>query len=67
MAEGFITIDETASITGLKPAFLAQLRYKGTGPEFYKPSRTTVLYRKSEVLAWVEASKRTRSDQHAHA
>jgi len=35
---------------------LAQLRYTGTGPRFYKPTPKTVLYKRSEVIAWVEAS-----------
>jgi len=48
-------------ITGMSERTLASLRYRGTGPRFYQPTRKTILYRRSEVLAWVEASAKTRS------
>ena len=48
-------------MTGLSVAALAQLRYHGRGPCFYKPTPKTVLYKRSEVLAWVEASVQTRT------
>ncbi|KQT75654.1 helix-turn-helix transcriptional regulator [Microbacterium sp. Leaf436] len=43
---------------------LAQLRFKGAaergqGPKFLKPTPKTVVYRESDVIAWLEASERT--------
>ena len=61
MSEEFISQEIASEITGLSVAALAQLRYKGTGPKFYKPTVRSVRYRRSEVIAWVEASAQTRT------
>jgi hypothetical protein len=61
MDEEFISPEAAGVITGLAPASLAQLRYTGKGPRFYKPTAKTVLYKRSEVLAWIEASAQTRT------
>jgi hypothetical protein len=45
-------------IRGISTAALAQLRHRGQGPCYYKPTARIVLYKRSEVLAWVEASVR---------
>ena len=55
----FIQPSEASDITGLSVGALAQLRYQGTGPRFYKPTPRTVLYKRSEVVAWIEESART--------
>lgn len=49
-------------IPGMTKGHLAQLRYKGQGPAFRKPTPKTVLYMESEVLAWVESSSRNLTD-----
>jgi len=59
MDEDFIKPSDVTEITGLSAGALAQLRHQGTGPKFYKPTPRTVLYKRSEVVAWVEASART--------
>ncbi|MEN2742682.1 hypothetical protein ABCS02_33320 [Microbacterium sp. X-17] len=46
-------------MTGLSVAALAQLRYKGKGPRYYKPTPHQVVYKPAEVIAWVEASVQT--------
>jgi hypothetical protein len=61
MEEDFISPAVVGEILGLSVAALAQLRYLGRGPRFYKPTPRTVLYKRSEVLAWVEASAQTRT------
>ena len=63
----FIQPSTVGEITGLSVAALAQLRYQGTGPRFYKPTPKTVLYKRSEVIAWVEASAQTRTGSPAFA
>jgi predicted DNA-binding transcriptional regulator AlpA len=59
--EDFISPEIVSEITGLKTAALAQLRYRGAGPRFYKPTERTVLYKRSEVIAWIEASARSQT------
>lgn len=61
MEKEFIQPDAVAEITGLSVAALAQLRYTGQGPRFYKPTERTVLYKRDEVTAWVESTARTRT------
>jgi predicted DNA-binding transcriptional regulator AlpA len=57
----FIQPAEAAELTGISIAALAQLRHRGQGPRFYKPTARAVLYKRAEVLAWVEASVRTKT------
>ena len=61
MDEDFVTPAVVAEITGLSQRTLAGLRYQGGGPRFYKPTKKIVLYRRSEVITWVEASVQFRS------
>lgn len=60
MVGEFIQPAEVVEITGMSLAALAQLRYQGRGPRFYKPTPRTVLYKRAEVIAWLEASAQTR-------
>lgn len=46
-------------LPGFTPEHLAQLRFRGEGPPFRKPSERRVLYDLDEVVAWVESTKRT--------
>ena len=66
MQEEFIQPVTVSEITGLSIAALAQLRYHGRGPRFYKPTPRTVLYRRSEVMEWVEQSAQTVTRSVAH-
>lgn len=59
MDEPYISIDEAAEIAKTSPGMLAQLRWNGNGPKFYKPTPRKVLYKRSEVIAWIEASAQT--------
>lgn len=43
---------------GLTTGNLAQLRFRGEGPKYYKPTPRVVLYRLDEVVAWVEGTAR---------
>ncbi|MGA0568124.1 helix-turn-helix transcriptional regulator [Rathayibacter sp. KR2-224] len=61
MLGDYIQPVEVEELTGISVGALAQLRYHGTGPRFYKPTPRTVLYKRSEVLAWIEASAQTRT------
>lgn len=44
---------------GLTKSLLAQLRFRGNGPKFLKPTPKTVIYRRADVIAWLEASERS--------
>ncbi len=46
-------------VPGMTKANLAQLRFKGIGPKFLKPMPRVVIYRRSDVIAWLEGSERT--------
>lgn len=47
------------SYPGMTVAKLAQLRFKGEGPPFYKPTEKTVLYDADEFEAWILSTRRT--------
>jgi predicted DNA-binding transcriptional regulator AlpA len=61
MEDDFIQPAVVSELTGLSTGALAQLRFHGTGPRYYKPTARTILYRRSEVIAWIEASARTQT------
>ncbi|WP_378144792.1 hypothetical protein ACFJGV_15045 [Cnuibacter sp. UC19_7] len=42
---------------------LAQLRFKGTGPTFYRPSPRTICYERGEVLEWLLSTQQTSTAQ----
>lgn len=49
--------DELAKLTGLSPHWLEQARFKGIGPPFVRVSPRVVMYRRRDLLKWLE--KRT--------
>lgn len=62
--DDYITPEQVCElIPGLTPGTLAQRRYLGKEPQFYKPSPKTVLYKRSEILEWIESSAQTRTGQ----
>lgn len=44
-------------VPGLTKVRLADLRDRGLGPAYQKPTARTVIYRADDVDAWVEASR----------
>lgn len=65
-AVAYLTPDQVCEMApGITKANLAQLRFKGTGPRFYKPTPRVVLYTEADVRAWIEDSART-STAEAH-
>ena len=58
--EKYLTPKEAADLVpGMTTANLAQMRFKGQGPKFLKPTPRTVVYRERDVIEWLEASERT--------
>ena len=56
MSDEFMTPAMVHEFTGIPIASLSQMRYERGGPRFFKPTYRTVLYRRSNVIAWVEKS-----------
>jgi predicted DNA-binding transcriptional regulator AlpA len=52
--------EDAAKVLRVKPATLNTWRTHGYGPEFLKVGRR-VLYRRSDVLAWIESRRRAPS------
>jgi len=46
-------------VPGLTTGNLAQLRYEGRGPKFLKPTPRTVVYRRRDVIVWLNEHERT--------
>lgn len=56
-----LTPAEVSAWTGLSIGALAQLRYKGRGPDFVKLTPKTVRYMRSDVQQWIESQVRTQT------
>lgn len=46
-----------AELPWLTKGGLAQMRYRGIGPKFLKPTPRSVFYRRADVIAWLEANE----------
>lgn len=53
------TIEQVMEYTGLKRGHLAQLRFRGVGPAFHKPTARTVIYDDVDVIEWWNKCRRT--------
>ncbi|WP_251454446.1 AlpA family phage regulatory protein [Microbacterium sp. Marseille-Q6648] len=56
-----MTPQEVSQWTGLSIGALAQLRYKGQGPQFVKLTPKTVRYVREQVQAWIDSQMQTQS------
>ncbi len=61
MTGDYIQPEDVAELTGMSLKALGYLRWHGGGPRFYKPTPRTILYKRAEVLAWLEASAQTKT------
>lgn len=52
----WLTPKEAAAYARTTPGTLSTMRSGHTGPKFYKPSARRVLYRKSDLDAWLEGA-----------
>lgn len=50
---------EAAEYLRVSADHLAQLRYRGQGPAYLKPSPKVVLYRRSALDTWLNASEQS--------
>jgi hypothetical protein len=46
-------------LPGMTTTKLAQLRFTGSGPRYYKPTGRTIIYSMADVMAWLESTART--------
>jgi predicted DNA-binding transcriptional regulator AlpA len=58
----WLTLPQAATLMRMTRAAIAQLRYRGIGPTFYRLSAKTILYKRSEVIEWMESRACTRTD-----
>ena len=58
----WLDLDDAAQMMHMTRAALAQLRYRGGGPTFYRISAKTILYKRSGILEWMESRACTRTD-----
>ena len=64
--EPFLSIDQALELMpGITRQHLAQLRYVGAGPRYYKPTARTVFYKASDIFEWLESSARTSTAEEA--
>jgi hypothetical protein len=55
----FITAEQVCDlIPGLTIAGLAQMRFRGVGPRYFKPSPRKVVYSRASVLEWLASTER---------
>ncbi len=60
--DAWLNPDEAATLMHMTKANLAQLRYRGGGPVYYRLSAKTILYKRSGILAWMESCAFDRTD-----
>ena len=53
------TIPEVAAYTHMTKGALANLRSLGTGPTYLRLTAKTIVYRRADVDAWLDAAERT--------
>lgn len=58
--EKYLTPEQVCEIVpGLTVKGLSQMRFRGDGPPYIKPSPKKVIYAESSVHAWLQSNERT--------
>ncbi|PPH84893.1 AlpA family transcriptional regulator [Rathayibacter sp. AY1D9] len=59
-ARRYLSIDEVCEmVPGVTRANLAQMRFRGIGPRYLRPSPRVIIYDRADIEAWLAASART--------
>ncbi len=66
MNEEYLSPAQTAELLGTSTAVLANLRYRGGGPVFAKAGGK-VIYKRSDIAAWIDANRYSRTGQKVEA
>jgi predicted DNA-binding transcriptional regulator AlpA len=53
-----LRVDAAASYLGISVSALAKMRMRGDGPPFVKLGRRVVIYRMSDLAAWLDQRQR---------
>jgi hypothetical protein len=53
MSDELLNETEAAEFCGLEPEYFKNLRRGGHGPAYVKPSERVILYRVSDLAAWI--------------
>ncbi|MFD6699847.1 MULTISPECIES: helix-turn-helix transcriptional regulator [unclassified Microbacterium] len=62
----YLTPEQVCEIVpGMTKNNLGLLRFRGRGPKYLKPTPRVVVYRESDVFAWLEGSERTGTAENA--
>ncbi len=48
-------------LPGMTKSALAQLRFTGKGPAYRAPTPKRILYKRQDVIDWIESSSRTQT------
>lgn len=69
MNDDWLTAEQVSEMTNgaISKATLAQRRFLGLPPAFHKPTPKTVLYKRSSVDSWLNASERTQTGESVSA
>lgn len=62
MTDDTATAKQVAAYLHTSEAGLAQMRYRGDGPKFIRVAKRKVIYRWSDVQAYLDANTMTRTD-----
>ena len=52
----YLNPEQASEYAHVTVGHLAQLRYRGEGPRYLKPTAKVVLYRRADLDAWLNAS-----------
>ena len=55
----YMTTGQAAAYLAVSRSWLEKLRLAGAGPVYSKPSERRILYRRDDLDAWVEKTRRT--------
>lgn len=61
VSDPLLTVKEASAYCRMTVGQLAQLRYVGRGPVFLNPTPRTILYRRSTLDTWLDASQRSKA------
>lgn len=53
----YLTTPEAAALLRCSKSYLDKLRVTGGGPAYFKPSGGKVLYRRSDLIDWIESRR----------
>lgn len=62
----YLSTEQAAELLGTSVAVLANLRYRGGGPVFAKAGHK-VIYKRTDIDAWIDANRYSRTGQKVEA